>query len=260
MPRFDGGYVKLWRSVWTSPVGKDGGLFQLFCWLVCRANRYPTKALMNAAVIPVPRGSLVAGMSELAGVMNVAKSTIKRRLERLQSLECIRYEGGTQGTLITVLNYDEYQNSPEDSGTLAQRGRNSNESTCAPPNGEEEGRRRNGRSISLEDEAIAKAWHEFAAQHSSTVLYSPTKWPEAARALREIDCIPTADLQAALEFAKRDDFWRSNALSLPALRTRGKNGLRKIENLLGAMRKERRMHAAPQPLRVISDGVLYGDP
>ncbi len=87
---------------------------------------------------------------------------------------------------------------------------------------------------SPEDESLARRWFEFAGSVSRTVRYSP-KWPDTIRQLRETDGIPLERLEAVLTFVQGDAFWRSNAASLPALRSRARNGLRKIENVFASM-------------------------
>jgi len=42
-----------------------------------------------------------------------------------------------------------------------------------------------------------------------------------------------------LDFVVQDDFWVKNALGPMGLLTRGKNGLRKIDNILAAMKSSK---------------------
>lgn len=95
------------------------------------------------------------------------------------------------------------------------------------------------------DEGLAREWFAYASAHSKTVRFS-AKWPDAIRQLRELDKVSLEDLRSALSFVQKDEFWKSNALSLPALRTRSKNGLLKIENILAKMRDQKQ--AQPQGL------------
>lgn len=86
------------------------------------------------------------------------------------------------------------------------------------------------------DQQIAQAWATEALSLSRTVKPDPPAWSDAVRKLRELDRLTEADITMMLEHFRSDDFWRKNAVSLPALRTRMKNGLLKAENLLTSAR------------------------
>lgn len=91
-------------------------------------------------------------------------------------------------------------------------------------------------SSSPEDHALAEEWFEFAKAHSTTVKLTP-KWADAVRQLREIDKLPLEEIRKLLAFVKTDAFWLKNALSLPSIRQRSRNGLLKFENIRAAMQQ-----------------------
>ncbi len=94
------------------------------------------------------------------------------------------------------------------------------------------------------DFVIAEAWAAYAKSMSKTVKPQPMKWANTIRLLREKDGLTFADVEAMLAFVVRDDFWKHQAISLEGLRTKSKNGLRKFENILAAMKKAPRSKPA----------------
>jgi len=86
-----------------------------------------------------------------------------------------------------------------------------------------------------EDVAIAESWGQYAREVSRTVKVDLQAWTRAARQLRELDGLSHDELRALLAFVREDPFWRDKAASLPGLRIRSPNGLRKVENAQAAM-------------------------
>lgn len=61
----------------------------------------------------LPKGSLVIGIREIADHLKFSKDTVYRQLKYLVSRDTIKMESATEGTVITIINYDEYQDSDE---------------------------------------------------------------------------------------------------------------------------------------------------
>ncbi len=88
-----------------------------------------------------------------------------------------------------------------------------------------------------QDEELAQEWANFAKEVSKTVRPNEAKWTDTVRLLREKDGLTHETLRSILAFVHSDHFWQHNAASLEGLRSRSKNGLRKFENILAAMKQ-----------------------
>lgn len=126
MARFDQGWIKMYRSAVEGDIGSNAYCLSLFVRLLSWANLRPTTIRFNGAPREIPRGALVVGVRELASAVGCGRETVHRHLQYLERRDTICREVGTEGTLITVKNFERYQ-SPEGSvgrewdtdGTLA---------------------------------------------------------------------------------------------------------------------------------------------
>lgn len=94
------------------------------------------------------------------------------------------------------------------------------------------------------DLEIACSWIEHGLSVLPTLRTDKLKAAHAIRQLREIDKLPEGTIRELLAFVASDDFWRDKALSPQTLRSRSKNGLTKLENLMTAM-QSKKAKAAP---------------
>lgn len=109
MARFDGGWVKLHRSIITSAIGKDGTACWIFVVLVSWANTEETRILGK----PLKRGELVTGIYELAEQTGFHPSTVSRKLKLLEEQQMIVRCKQHRGSKITILNYSKFQDTRE---------------------------------------------------------------------------------------------------------------------------------------------------
>lgn len=87
------------------------------------------------------------------------------------------------------------------------------------------------------DFEIADAWHSHALTVTPNKKCNRDREADAVRMLRSVDGYPEADIRALLAFVKRDSFWSNNALSPCGLRITKPGGVRKIENIVAAMKR-----------------------
>lgn len=104
------GYVPSYRQTEESAVFKEEGLFRLWSWLLWNANWKEGQLSTGQILAP---GQLVVSHMKIAKVLNVDRSTVSRRLARLQKLGNIETGGAPggapAGTLITICNWGTYR-------------------------------------------------------------------------------------------------------------------------------------------------------
>lgn len=96
------GYVKMHREVMDHAVFRNPWLWKLFSWCIMRAKYIPTNDL-------VPRGSFTTGRIQAASELDSSPSAVYRGLHALEKLGCITLKANSQFTVISVCNYETYQ-------------------------------------------------------------------------------------------------------------------------------------------------------
>jgi hypothetical protein len=99
--------------------------------------------------------------------------------------------------------------------------------------------------VSAFDLAFAADWLSWARTRIPNLKANEPKWVNASRLLREKDGLSEDELRGILDFVRDDHFWQHNAVSLEGLRSKSKNGLKKVENIIAAMRQ--RPSQPPRP-------------
>ena len=109
MARFDSGWFKFYRRAFFEDIGRNQTCLALWSALLSMAIYKETKIIWQGKQRTLEPGSVVFGLKELAEKWEISKTTVLRWLRYLESTERIRVETGTRGTLVTILNWKEYQ-------------------------------------------------------------------------------------------------------------------------------------------------------
>lgn len=120
MARFNGGWVKLYRSVMEGDIKDNPYLLALWSWLLAAATWKESKLLDGGKQRVLPPGSVVFGMSELAATWDCSTSTIWRWAHYLHDTHRIVLETGTRGCIVTILNWDVYQGQEDETRTPSE--------------------------------------------------------------------------------------------------------------------------------------------
>lgn len=111
------GFAVLYREATDHPlfVG-DSARFGAWAWLVLKACWKPTKFNAGGATITIERGQLCVSRSQLATAWGWSPSAVERFLTRLQTEQMIGRATGQGRSVITICNYDKYQDIGEQAG------------------------------------------------------------------------------------------------------------------------------------------------
>lgn len=103
----DGGpWVKLHRSFFSSDIWRDHNLSRVFLWCIGKANWKPR--VWNGLLIP--RGSFATGKIAGAVEVGLSSSAFFRALKALEKRTMIETKANRKFTIVSVRNYDTYQN------------------------------------------------------------------------------------------------------------------------------------------------------
>lgn len=120
------GYIKLHRQLQECWVWKDDKFSRGQAWvdLLLSANHKDKKMLFEGEVITIQRGQLMTSYSKLANRWKWSRQTVMRFLELLESDSMVTKIRNSKGTLLTIVNYDNFQCSDTEHGTLMEHERN----------------------------------------------------------------------------------------------------------------------------------------
>jgi hypothetical protein len=112
------GFVVAYREAAEHPLFKGhADRLGAWLWLLMKAAWKPTKFDVNGKVVTVKRGQLSVSIRHLGEAWGWSKSSTDRFLTRLKTETMIETESGTGRLLITICNYDKYQDISDIHGT-----------------------------------------------------------------------------------------------------------------------------------------------
>ena len=108
------GYVKLYRSIWDNPVvSKDADHIAVWVYLLTHATHDGTSVMFGGKRIRLKPGELTTGRKVLAREMQISESKVQRILKSFESEQQIEQRTDRQCRLISILNWNEYQQSEQ---------------------------------------------------------------------------------------------------------------------------------------------------
>ena len=117
MPEIEGGYIKLYRKMTKWQWYSDEVMFRVFMHLLLTVNYTP----MYWRDIKVDRGQTVISLAKLGATLNYSKDTVLKALKRLEGSGEITRKPTAKYTIITVVNYNQYQDIPTDCRPMTDR-------------------------------------------------------------------------------------------------------------------------------------------
>ena len=119
------GWIKLHRKLLENPLTKKPAWAWLWIVLLLHANHEDERMIWNGREITIKSGSFLTGRKVLAEASRVPESTIEDILKYLERQHQIQQQKTTKYRVITILNWNEYQN-PTAKATTEQQQSNTN--------------------------------------------------------------------------------------------------------------------------------------
>lgn len=104
------GFVVIHRSIIDTPIYQTPELFHLFVHCILRANYKERRLYIGGKVVNVKPGQFITGREKFAKEVGSKPSTVRNRLEVLQRLNYISIFSTERYSIISVNNYELYQN------------------------------------------------------------------------------------------------------------------------------------------------------
>jgi hypothetical protein len=104
------GWIKVHRKILDHWIGSEPELMAMFVRLVLDASYKDKTVNFNKSLVSLKRGQLIFGRVSFAQRSGISQTKLRRYLKMLETDQVIDQVVTMRYTLITILNYDDYQN------------------------------------------------------------------------------------------------------------------------------------------------------
>ncbi|MCI8378706.1 MAG: Rrf2 family transcriptional regulator [Lachnospiraceae bacterium] len=106
------GWFKFHRKIFENPIcNKDSEYFHVWCWILANVEFEEKRVLFGGNDIILQKGQMITTSKEIAQSLNINESKVRRILKSLENAKQIDRQTSTKNSLITVVNWNLYQNS-----------------------------------------------------------------------------------------------------------------------------------------------------
>ena len=103
------GWLKLYRSILDSAVFQDAEILKVWIWLLCNVAFEQHDIVCYGKVIHLKPGQIATGRKKIAQCTDLNENKVYRALNALKSLGNIEIKATNKYSIITVVNWDKYQ-------------------------------------------------------------------------------------------------------------------------------------------------------
>ena len=103
------GWLKLYRSILDSAVFQDAEILKVWIWLLCNVAFEQHDIICYGKVIHLKPGQIATGRKKIAQCTDLNENKVYRALNALKSLGNIEIKATNKYSIITVVNWDKYQ-------------------------------------------------------------------------------------------------------------------------------------------------------
>ena len=104
------GYVAIFRKIQNHWIWDDPEMFHAWMDILLSAQFHDSSKVIHGKVIFVPRGSWFVAQTTLETRWKWSKNRIRHFLRSLERSDMITVKGTPDGTMLTIVNYELYQN------------------------------------------------------------------------------------------------------------------------------------------------------
>ena len=105
----DNGWIKSYRSKWTHPVFRNLLEAAMWGWLCETALWEKRKVRHNGLLVELDRGQLITTINFMSKGFGIGQQVTRTFLENLENEGMINKHTNKHGTIITICNYNKYQ-------------------------------------------------------------------------------------------------------------------------------------------------------
>lgn len=121
------GWIKLYRKIKDSWFYKDSNYIHLWVHLLTSANHKEKEFMFNGKRQKCTPGQFITGRKVLATATGISESKIYRILKAFEAEQLIEQQSNRRNSIITILNWDKYQQSEQLNEQLVNNRRTTSE-------------------------------------------------------------------------------------------------------------------------------------
>ena len=159
------GWLKLYRSILDSAVFQDAEILKVWIWLLCNVAFEQHDTICYGKVISLKPGQIATGRKKIAQCTELNETKVYRALTALKGLGNIEIKSTNKYSIITVVNWDKYQ---DENGKRTANEQQTNSKTTAEEQQDDSKRtqHKNGKNGKNEKEIyicpfFERAWELF---------------------------------------------------------------------------------------------------
>lgn len=194
------GWLKLYRSILDSAVFQDAEILKVWIWLLCNVAFEQHDTICYGKVITLKPGQIATGRKKISQCTDLNENKVYRALNALKSLGNIEIKATNKYSIITVVNWDKYQ---EENGkrTTGEQQNNSRTTTEEQQGNNKRTQHKNGNNGKNEKEIymcpfFERAWDLFPNKKGKSAV--------SKKAMRELAEAGETVVIAAVEKYKEE--------------------------------------------------------
>ena len=194
------GWLKLYRSILDSAVFQDAEVLKVWIWLLCNVAFEQHDTICYGKVIHLKPGQIATGRKKIAQCTDLNETKVYRALTVLKSLGNIEIKATNKYSIITVVNWEKYQ---DENGkrTANEQQTNSKTTTDEQQDDSKRTQHKNGKNGKNEKEIYMcpffdRAWELFPNKKGKSAI--------SKKAMRELAEAGETSVIAAIENYKAE--------------------------------------------------------
>jgi len=240
-----GGWIKLHRALKHNPIYKESKA--VHCWIECllRANHKEEVVYLKRDKIKLDSGMFVMGREEFGKSVGMSGSTAWYWLSRFEADSMVDIKKTTQGSIVTVLNWNHYQrvNSKKTAKKQQKNTYKKYKKVKNIKNKEKKEQKKENENQDFHDpfskDVVKKFWVYIEKYHPNTYKQFIKKkekteknWFITLDRLKRLDGLTEDEILKAIKNVINDDFWRKQFRTLSKLRKKDKEGVKYVSRFL----------------------------
>lgn len=202
------GWIKLHRKVLDNPiVMKDTEHFAVWVYLLLKASHTEYPVIFGGQKMVLHPGQLITGRKKIASDIGISESKVFRILKTLKIEQQIEQQASNKNSLISIINWDEYQSGEQQTEQQVNNSRTASEQQVNTnkniKNGEEdkEGKER------IDYQSIADLFNSICVSYSSIRSLSEAR-KKAIKA--RLNTYSVKDFETLFKKAESSSFLKGN--------------------------------------------------
>jgi hypothetical protein len=216
------GWICIHRKILENPiVCKDSDYFAVWLYLLLNSTHKEISALFNGNKITLQAGQLITGRLTIAKKLKISDSKVKRILIDFESDQQIDRQRSSQNSLITILNWDLYQQSDQQIDQPVTSQRPASDQPVTTNNNVIKKQCNNKNIFSSESDEVKLSkllFEKMSLNNPACREPNFQSWAKHINLLIRTDKQTIEDIEKVIIWCQNDNFWKSNILSTAKLR------------------------------------------